>query len=492
MTTKGDVMMAEKRDCPLKLHRTFYPGSLVLRNLMKSLTLQKFLICFSRRHTMKKIVYVIILACINYSSFGQILEEYVPENLDVFKSDTIKYEVNADGYIDVKSIPRPDCEVFYKIANYYYNDADKIFVIPEGTEESSGFARIKKEFSRSYKNRVFKKESELSNTDFQKLLILHAPIHYYKDWSKFNLPILQEEKGFSFRGQKYTDENDGIFYMSPNIIAKTGNSITPIWNLYNSYCTLYKYVIINDNRYVKYGLLNGHEIDLEKVKTSNYKSVISKYFKFDISKSLEGISTSEYDAIVEQICETMDLDLPDFKIQCMVHSGPNGARLFSNWFPLLGCNILEDSVSFGAAHNGVIHVIGEGKGLISHESFHAIWDKLVGIRNTFFAEGTQMYYEFIQDSSKITTALEVMKKYKDYDLKSLIIGNNFFNAPHENNKIIAYPISGLFSMYLIEQYGLEKYKLLFKAEKGENGFTEVYELKLDTILADFYSWIDSK
>jgi hypothetical protein len=188
----------------------------------------------------------------------------------------------------------------------------------------------------------------------------------------------------------------------------------------------------------------------------------------------------------------MDLDLPDFKIQCMVHSGPNAARLFSNWFPYLGCDILKDSVTFGAAHNGVIHVIGEGKGLIGHESFHAIWDKLVGIRNTFFAEGTQMYYEFIQDSSKITTALEVMKKYKDYDLKSLIIGNNFFNAPHENNKIIAYPISGLFSMYLIEQYGLEKYKLLFKAEKGENGFTEVYELKLGTILADFYSWIDSK
>jgi hypothetical protein len=71
---------------------------------------------------MKNIVYVIILACISYSSFGQILEKYVPGNLDVFKSDTIKYEVNADGYIDVKSIPRPDCEAFYKIANYYYND----------------------------------------------------------------------------------------------------------------------------------------------------------------------------------------------------------------------------------------------------------------------------------------------------------------------------------------------------------------------------------
>jgi len=85
-----------------------------------------------------------------------------------------------------------------------------------------------------------------------------------------------------------------------------------------------------------------------------------------------------------------------------------------------------------------------------------------------------------------------MKKYKDYDLKSLITGSNFFNAPHENSQIIAYPLSGLFSMYLIEQHGLEKYKSLFKAEKGESGFAEVYELNLDTILADFYSWIDSK
>jgi hypothetical protein len=437
-------------------------------------------------------VYAIILTCMNYSSFGQILEAYVPENLDVFKSDTTKYEVDADGCIDVKSIPRPDCQAFYKIANYYYNEAEKIFVIPEGTEDSSGVERIKKEFARSYKNYVFKKESELSNADFQKLLVLHAPIHYYKDWSRFNLPVYQEEKGFSFRGHKYTDVNDGIFYISPHIIAKTGNSITPVWNLYNSYCTLYKYVIINDNRYVKYGMLNGHEINLEKIRKSNYKRVISKYFTFDISKSLEGISTDEYDAIVEQICGTMSLPLPKFKIQCMMHSGPNEARLFSNWFALLGCDILNDSVTFGAAHNGVIHVIGEGKGLISHESFHAIWDKLVGIRNTFFAEGIQMYYEFIRDSSKMSSALEVVKKYHDYDAKSLITGDNFFNAPNENNRSIAYPISGVFSTYLIERYGLEKYKSLFKAEKGEDGFPEVYELKLDTILAEFYSWIDSK
>ena len=279
--------------------------------------------------------------------------------------------------------------------------------------------------------------------------------------------------------------------MSPKIIAVTGNSMTPVWNLYNSYCVLYKYVIIDDNRYVKYGMLNGHEIDLKKVKTSNYKSVISKYFIIDISKSLKEFST-DYDVIVEQICEAMDLDLPNFKIQCMMHSEANEARLFSNWFFLLGCDILDESVTFGAAHNGIIHVIGEDKGLIRHESFHAIWDKLVGIRNIFFAEGTQMYYEFIQDSSKITAALEVMKKHKDYDLKSLIIGDNFFNAPNENNQIISYPISGLVSMYLVEEYGLEKYKLLFKAEKGEQGFTEVYGLNLDTILADFYSWIDSK
>ena len=83
---------------------------------------------------MKKIVYVIILACLHYSSFAQILDKHVPENLDIFKSDAVTYEVNADGSIDVKSIPRPDCEVFYKIANYYYNEAEKIFVIPEGNQ----------------------------------------------------------------------------------------------------------------------------------------------------------------------------------------------------------------------------------------------------------------------------------------------------------------------------------------------------------------------
>ena len=66
-------------------------------------------------------------------------------------------------------------------------------------------------------------------------------------------------------------------------------------------------------------MLNGHEIDLAKIRKSNYKSAISKYYKFDISKSLGEIST-EYDVIAEKICETMNLELPNFKIQCMVHS----------------------------------------------------------------------------------------------------------------------------------------------------------------------------
>jgi hypothetical protein len=122
-----------------------------------------------------------------------------------------------------------------------------------------------------------------------------------------------------------------------------------------------------------------------------------------------------------------------------------------------------------------------------------VWDKFVGIRNIFFTEGTQMYYEFICDSSKVTPAIKVMKKYKDYDVKSLVLGgNNFWQAPNENNRTIAYPISGLVSMYLIEKYGLEKYKLLFKAEHGKHGFTDTYGVELDVILADFHSWIDSK
>ena len=439
---------------------------------------------------MKKIFCVAIFTGLYFFSFGQILEEHVPENLDIFDSDTTIYKANSDGYIDVKSIPRPDWNIFNQIADYYYNKAKHVFVIPEGQEENSKLERLKEQYALSHKNCVFKKESELTDSDLQNLLILHAPIHYYKDWNQFNLPIIQEEKGFSFRGQVYTEENDGIFYMSPRIVAITGNSFTPIWNLFNSYCILYRYVIIKDNAYVKYGMLNGHEINLEKIRESNYKSVTTKYYNFYISKSLGEIS-NENDEVVEQIRETMDLELSDYKIPCMIHSDPNEARLFSNYFPFTGSDILPESAIFGVCLNGLIHVIGEDKGLISHESFHALWDKLVGIRNTFFAEGVQMYYEFVNDSSNITKALAVMKNHKEYDLKPLILGNEFYNAPSENNKSIAYSISGLFSMYLIEKYGLPKFKLLFRAEKGEKGFIDVYKLDYETLLADYYSWIDS-
>jgi hypothetical protein len=440
---------------------------------------------------MKRTFFAILLACVYYSSFGQIPEGYLPDDLEIFDTDTIKYQGNADGYIDVKSIPRPDCEAFAQLANYYYFSAEKAFVVPEGIQGNSDFERMKNNYSRSYKNSVFKKESELNEADFQKVLVLYAPIHCYKDWDRFNLPIIQEENGFSFRGQEYTDVNDGIFYVSSDAIVKTGNSITPVLNLFNSYGILYKYLIINNNSYVKYGLLNGHEIDLDKIRKSNYESSETTYYKFDVTKSLR-MNCAEYDEIVEQICETMDLDIPDFKIHCMVHSEPNEARLFSNWFFLLGCDPLAESAIFGANINGIIHVIGEDRGLVSHESFHAVWDALVGIRNVFFTEGIQMYYEFLCDSSKISPALEVMKKYRTYDLKPLIAGDEFWNTPIENNRIIAYPISGLFSMYLIEKYGLEKFKSLYRARKGEEGFTDVYHVKYDDLLTGYYSWIDSK
>ena len=66
----------------------------------------------------------------------------------------------------------------------------------------------------------------------------------------------------------------------------------------------------------------------------------------------------------------------------------------------------------------------------------------------------------------------------------MILGNDF-------NWNIAYPISGLFSMYLVEKYGLPKYKLLFRADKGEKGFTDVYNLDYNTLLSDYYTWMDS-
>lgn len=68
---------------------------------------------------------------------------------------------------------------------------------------------------------------------------------------------------------------------------------------------------------------------------------------------------------------------------------------------------------------------------------------------------------------------------------------HILSSSYENNRTIAYPISGLFSQYLIDNHGLDKYKLLFTAQKGDNGFADVYELKLDALLADFYSWMDA-
>jgi hypothetical protein len=187
----------------------------------------------------------------------------------------------------------------------------------------------------------------------------------------------------------------------------------------------------------------------------------------------------------------MDIPLPDRKIFAFLHDDANSTRLFTNFFFLTGCDTLEKDLMINTVIMNGIHTNGLNLENIKHETFHLLWNTSVGSpgAQSFLNEGIQEYYQQLLDSSRIERNIEVLKRHGDFDISNLIISGDvqdFWGGPAENNWPVAYNISGLFVKYLIDNWGLERFKAFYTMHDREEAYSRVYNKTPGEIKDEFY------
>jgi hypothetical protein len=389
------------------------------------------------------------------------------------------------NYIDVRQQPTPDCTGETSKWKEFNANETKILVIPDNISDSIGFYKM---FDFIKKDRVTKKESELKPEDFNNALWIYGLIRDFKNWEKFNIPFLKVDNFFEFDGKKYNGESDGFFYISENRLVFSGNSMEQIWKMQGTMNAFYRYMIFENGLLSKLCISDTAIIDTKLILESNYNKILSQYFTTFIDKKFETSELDLDDSMIIDICEKMELPLPDFKINSFLHSNPYATRLFSNFYFMTGCDTLPEDMTFGTVHIDGIHTTGINIGMIKHETFHYIWAKLVGNGTSFMLEGIQEYYQQLLDSSQIVKNATIARKYIEHDITDMIVkgdGQSFWGGPSENNWPVAYNISGLFVKFLIDKKGLDTFKQFYVNSESPQSFVDYYDMEGEELIREF-------
>ena len=394
-------------------------------------------------------------------------------------------------YIDVNKLPVPDCSGNTCMWKKFDSNTEKLLVIPDKPSDTADFNYMFKFMEKGFDVSMIKKESNLTDKDYNNALIIYGEIGDYKNWKKFNLPFQQVKNGFKFNEIEFTNVEDGFFYISTNRMVYSGNSMSQIWKQQSTYATYYDYMIFEKGLLSKLSISEKALIDVKKIRETNYNYTTTKYFDLFIDKRLSAVNIS--DSVVIDICNRMQLDLPEFKIKAFIHGNPNAARLFANFYSMAGCDLLPQDMKYGTVQIDGIHVAGKDIEFIKHESFHYIWNKLIGdLENEFFNEGIQEYYQQLLDPSRINKNIRIAKKYSDFDITNLVTRGNqqdVWGGPSDNNWPIAYNFSGLFVKFLIDRENLITFKTFITKEDKSKAFVELYKITDLQMIEEFNNWV---
>lgn len=397
--------------------------------------------------------------------------------------------IHSQEYINVRKLPIPNCNGKYW--REFTEGKHNILVLPDNPSEASKFYKMCSYLLKDRADSLIRKESELSAKDVEQALWINGMIEDFKDWDKFNLPFKKIKGGFSFNGKEYTNKDDGFFYISPNRIVYSGNSPEIMWKPQTTFASIYRYMIFENGLLSKLAVSDSEVIDIKKIRETNYNRKTTKYYNVYTDKHLKDIE--EPDSIVYDICKKLELNPPDSKINAFIHDDPNATRLFANFFFMKGCDTLPYEDKFGTVQLDGIQITRDDFGLLKHETFHILWDSIVGRpenSNSFFLEGIQKYFEYINDTPNFTNSLKVQSKHLDYDMTELVnTGESFWRTPLEENHPIAYELSGLFVKYLIDSHGLNTYKKFCIQKDLKKAFIKYYNAEDHQVISSYKDWV---
>jgi hypothetical protein len=124
---------------------------------------------------------------------------------------------------------------------------------------------------------------------------------------------------------------------------------------------------------------------------------------------------------------------------------------------------------YGKSFGNVNHVSTFDMSVFSHELAHTVIGRKVGVQsNSFFCEGFAVYTGYYMEGSNYKKDLDSTKINFDLLTEEIIIGpdHHFYSFP------LMYSISGVFTRFIIDKIGIEKFKTIYEQKNIENAFSE--------------------
>lgn len=324
-----------------------------------------------------------------------------------------------------------------------------------------------------------KSESALLPEDNKKHLYFFGPIGSFKNLSRYLPQVVKlTVDGFSLGAYSFVDSMTGIVLFSPDSTRffHIGNSYSGCTQLWQTFYDMSQYLIMENYAVTHHGFLHGDSLDpknhydVEKLRKQQLKKKSTRYYDFyyDEQAYHAGIDSAFLieDAKIENVLATLQFNKPVRKIQCYVYKDIL-QKYYCSATPGYGNPFIQ------AWQN---HSIGLGP--VEHESIHILFENQGNkLENTFFSEGVVGYYYATIDSLKWKKDRLLMTSNPNFPMKELIRDwhSQGFNE-------MSYAAAAHFTKFLIDDYGLNRFKLFARISDLNSAFRATYNASLDGMI----------
>lgn len=369
--------------------------------------------------------------------------------------------------------------IMFEYSNKFWSGKEYVYVQGRKCDDFNQELNNIYEEWRNNPNITVKYEDQLDSTDLTKHLTFFGPIKSYKYLEKY-LPsaISISKNGFNLSTYKFNDSLDAISIITSKGDRRfqLGNSFEGTMSLWTTFQDISQYFIMENYAITRHGFLNNDAYDKEKdydvniLRAEQLIKYETKYYSFfydpgifSSNQNIDSLFDNE-DVKLEEVINLLQFDYPERRIECYLYKDLE-QKYYLSATPGLGN-------TFPNAFQN--HSIGFGS--VEHESIHI----LLGIASTIFSEGLVGYYYSTKDSLEWKKNKAIISQHPDFSIKDFLNSSNNFDFSE-----LSYAASAHFAKYLIDTYGIEKFKTASTYNDIKNAFREVYNKSFDEIAEEW-------
>jgi hypothetical protein len=380
------------------------------------------------------------------------------------KAQTDAYVVGDENYTGILAFHRADTLLVVVPHNYSITDQEK--------REIENYV-----FWDQYQKKpvyTYKKETELTWDDEMRNIQFYGPFCDFRLAEIQNIPIKQVTGGFLFNGEQFTRPTDSFFYINDEATRLyTCRNSTQVFHQYANLAAGYfpLYIFRGMDLYLSgycSDITNQPRVNyINKMRQSYFVSVPTNHFDFELAKSiytdsLRDVIVENADHCLETLCAILKTDTTGLgRMTTYVYCNMSDLQKFLSMSPKM--------TIYGKSFGPVNHVSDLDMGVFNHELAHTVSGRKIGFQsNSFFCEGLAVYTGYMTADNGYAADLDTTAAHLDLLTEEIIVGpdHRFYSIP------LMYPISGVFTRFIIDRTGIETFKEIYAQTSIEDAFRE--------------------